>query len=295
MITRTAYVTLRVPDLGRAVDFATRIIGLREIERVGSASYLTCNERHHELVLLQHERPACDHLALEVAGPHELDQLRSSLAREGVSFLAERVATPGINDAFQVRAPGGHVFELFEGMDADHPPGYDTVGVRPLKFSHVALKTQDVPAMEDFLVRLLGLRVSTRVGAAVWLRCNSEHHAIALFPGRDQLHHHAWEVEGWGAIQRIGDRLSTSGGRLYFGPGRHGPGRSIFAYFRDSEGFLTEYSAEFERIDNESSYRPESFPSELEAINRWGVPPPDGFMDAGVDVLPRAAAVRSGD
>lgn len=289
MITRVAHVGLCVPDLDRAVDFATRILGLRESERVEDAAYLTCNDRHHELVLLRGERPLFDHLALEVSGPEAMEQFRETLSRARVHVLSDGPREPGVRDAFRVLGPGGHVFELFQGMEADQPPHYDTVGVRPIKFSHVALKVEERQAMEDFLVGLLGFRVSTRVQEAVWLRCNADHHAIALFPGRDQLHHYAWEVEGWGAMERLGDRLWACGRKLYFGPGRHGPGRSIFAYFLDSEGFMVEYATEIERIDNEAEYRPETFPSELEAINRWGLLPPEDFLELGVDV-PLAAA-----
>lgn len=43
-------------------------------------------------------------------------------------------------------------------------------------------------------------------------------------------------------------------------------------------------ATEIERIDNEADYRPESFPSELEAINRWGLLPPEDFLELGIDV-----------
>jgi catechol 2,3-dioxygenase-like lactoylglutathione lyase family enzyme len=276
------------------VGFATDVLGLRETARVGGSSYLTCNERHHELVLVADVRAALDHVALDVVGSEELERLRDALEQEGAQVLSDEPEEPGIRTALRVLGPGGHTFELLEGMEVGQPSGYATFGVRPSKFSHVALKTDDIPAMEDFLVRVLGFRVSTRVGEAVWLRCNSEHHAIALFPGANQLHHYAWEVAGWGTIEQIGDHLWANGYKLYFGPGRHGPGRSIFAYFRDPEGFLAEYATEFERIDNESSYRPESFPSELEAINRWGLLPPNDFMELGTGVVERASAGASG-
>lgn len=290
MITRVAHVGLRVTDLEASVRFATNILGLRETVRADGTSYLTCNERHHELMLTEDERPTFDHIGLDVAGPEELAQLREILRREGVQLLSDEPEERGIREATRVLGPGGHTFELLEGMEVGQPAHYSTFGVRPVKFSHVALKTDDIPAMEDFLVRILGFRVSTRIGGAVWLRCNSEHHAIALFPGSNQLHHYAWEVEGWGTIERIGDHLWANGHKLYFGPGRHGPGRSIFAYFFDTEGFIAEYATEFERIDNDAAYRPESFPSELEAINRWGLMPPEDFLEVGVDVVRRTPA-----
>ena len=62
---RVAYVELAVPDLERSVDHAIGILGLREVERVGESVYLTCNERHHELVLTASDAPSLAAVALK--------------------------------------------------------------------------------------------------------------------------------------------------------------------------------------------------------------------------------------
>ena len=50
MVTRIGHIALHVTDLDAAVDFQHQVIGMVETERTAGASYLTCNERHHELV-----------------------------------------------------------------------------------------------------------------------------------------------------------------------------------------------------------------------------------------------------
>ncbi len=292
-ITRVAHVGLRVTDLEAAVRFAMEIVGLRETERVDGTSYLTCNEKHHELVLIQADGAALDHLALEAATAEDLDELRARLEREGVTFLGDEPEEPGLRHAFRVVGPGGHVFELFAGMATGEPTNYNTVGVRPMKFSHVFIKAEDKPAMEDFLIRLLGFRVSSRSGDVAWLRCNPEHHAVALAPGGNQLHHAAWEVDGWATIEQLGDHLRRNGLTLWFGPGRHGPGNSIFSYFLGPDGFVFEYAAEFQRIANEAAWQTEIWPDEPLTINPWGPLPPPDFLERGVDVARPAAAATS--
>lgn len=51
--------------------------------------------------------------------------------------------------------------------------------------------------MKDFLVNVLGFYVSDVVGEdfAYFLRCNAEHHGIALIKGRGTIHHHAWHTQ----------------------------------------------------------------------------------------------------
>lgn len=291
MITRVAHVGLRVTDLESAVRFTTDILGLRESARVDGASYLTCNEKHHELVLIQADEPGADHLALEVRTGRELEDLRTRLEQEGVAFESHEPREPGLESAFRVVGPGGHVLELFSGMSADEPTDYNTVGVRPLKFSHVFIKAEDTGAMEDFLTRIFGFRVSSRSGDIAWLRCNPEHHAVALAPGRNQLHHAAWEVDGWGTIEQLGDHLRRNGLGLWFGPGRHGPGNSIFAYFFGPDRFIFEYAAEFQRIGNEAAWETEIWPDEPLTVNPWGPAPPDDFLEHGVDVVQRATTL----
>jgi 4-hydroxy-3-methylbut-2-enyl diphosphate reductase len=74
MVTRTGHMAFRVPDLDAAVAFQREVIGMVETERTAGAAYLTCNERHHELILIQD--PVCrgyDHIALEVEDAQALE------------------------------------------------------------------------------------------------------------------------------------------------------------------------------------------------------------------------------
>jgi catechol 2,3-dioxygenase-like lactoylglutathione lyase family enzyme len=69
---------LRVPDLDAAVDFQREVIGMVESERTAGAAYLTCNERHHELILIQDPvRRGYDHIGLEVPDAVALETAES--------------------------------------------------------------------------------------------------------------------------------------------------------------------------------------------------------------------------
>ena len=74
MVTRMGHMGLRVPDLDAAVDFQRDVIGMVETERTAASSYLTCNERHHELILIEDPaRRGYDHIGLEVADAAALE------------------------------------------------------------------------------------------------------------------------------------------------------------------------------------------------------------------------------
>lgn len=294
MICRVGHVGLRVPDLDRSVRHAEHTMGLREVERVGDVSYLTCNERHHELVLIEGEEVACDHLAFEVEGAEELRRLFEAVGAEGWQIVEEGPEETGLEDAFRFVGPGGFVFEIFHGMNADQPAHYDTVGVRPLKFEHITIKSSDKEGMEDLLIRVLGFRLSERAEDAVsWLRASYEHHGVSVIRAeRNQLQHYAWQLDSWSRIKDIGDRLMHQDRTFLWGPGHHGIGDNYFCYFLDADGIIVEYSTEMLRIENDAAYTARTWPDEPLSVNRWGnPPPPDKFVNGGVD-LARSAVGR---
>jgi catechol 2,3-dioxygenase len=268
---RVGHVGLQVADLERSIAFAERILGLRVSERDGGTAYLTCNERHHELVLIAGERSALDHLAFEV-----FDRWRYDALAERLAVLERGRLEPGLDDALRFLAPGGFTVELFHGMAHDQPRHYDSIAPRPLKFEHVTVKSTRKDELEQLLVDVLGLRLSDRADdAASWLRAGDEHHGVSVIAADvDALHHYAWQLDGFATFARVGDHLIDHGGSFLWGPGHHGIGDNYFCYFADADGAVVEYSAGIRRIDNEETYVPRTWPDEPLTVNRWGNPAP---------------------
>ena len=303
-ILRIGHVALRVPDLDAAVTHATTILGLCEVERQDGTVYLTCDEQHHTLQLIASDVPGFDHVALEATSIGGLEELQTTLRREGIALRAEQPPEPGLARAIRFFAPSGHLFEVFvpgtpglsqeSGNNAQaRRVGYVSAsdffngpGIRPRRLGHALLKCERVEEMQDFLTRVLGFRLSDRAlgGDIVWLRCGSDHHTLNLARGRNGLHHYAWEVESWADLERLGDHLVANNQTLFWGPGRHGPGNNLFAYFLDPGGAVVEYFADLQRIDHEASHQPQDWTADPNWNNRWGLPPPADFIERGVDL-----------
>jgi catechol-2,3-dioxygenase len=278
-VERIGHVGLQAQNLELAVRFATDVLGLRESERLDGASYLTCNERHHELVLIEAERDGLDHIGLEVGTADDLSRLRSAIADRGLE-LSDAEPEPGIHDAVRFVAPGGIVFELFCGMTLDQPAEYATVGARPQRFGHATVLTSHGPELEDVLIGALGFRLTDRLpGVGAWLRCNADHHGIGMnFGAADGLHHYAFRQPDLSAIGRAGDLLARHERSFIWGPGRHGPGGNLFSYFPDTCGGLVEFYADLIEIVEEASYEPRVDWADA-ALNLWGPEPPPDFFE----------------
>jgi catechol 2,3-dioxygenase-like lactoylglutathione lyase family enzyme len=289
MVTRIGHMAFRVPDLDAAVDFQRDVLGMVETERTGGVSYLTCNERHHELVLIQDPvRRGYDHVGLQVADAAALEAAKGQLTSAGGRILRDvHDGGPGIDRALLVEGPEGHVFKLFCGMETVAPP---PPGDRPRKFEHVSLKVRRVRRLERFLQDGLGFRFSDRMGLlASWWHCDADHHGMAVvWAPKAELAHYAYAMEDFNALGRTADRLKLHRDRkLVWGPSRHGPGNNHFAYFNDNDDALIELCSELAQLGPDSDYQPRKWPIQPGTINQWGGPPPLKFILAGCPVAPR--------
>lgn len=287
MVTRVGHIALNVADLDDAVDFQQEVLGLVETERVAGASYLTCNERHHELILIEDRaRRGYDHLALEVADGATLDRAASRLEAAGGTLLGGVYdGEPGIDRALKVVSPSGHVYKLFCGMEQVAAPA---PGDRPLKFEHLSCKLLNHRAEERFLTQGLGFRLSDRMGPlASWWHCDEDHHGIALtLAPRAELSHYAYSFPDLAALGRVADRLKAARGRkCIWGPSRHGPGNNHFLYFHDADGAMVECCSELAQMQADG-YQPRRWSMHPGTINQWGGPPPPRFLLTGFPIAP---------
>jgi catechol 2,3-dioxygenase-like lactoylglutathione lyase family enzyme len=284
MLTRMGHIALRVPDLDAAVGFQQDVLGMIETERTAGVSYLTCNERHHELMLIHDPvRRGYDHIALEAEDAAALAAVMRSAQAAGGQILGDVYdGEPGIDRAVRVLAPGGHVFKLFCGMEtvaAAHP------GDRPEKFEHASVKVLNMKALERFLEQGLGFRFSDRLGAtASWWHCDDDHHGMAIVRApRSELSHYAFTVEDLNAMGRVADRLKLHRDqRLIWGPSRHGPGNNHFMYFHDNDGAMIELCCDLAQMRD---YQPRTWTGGLKPINQWGGRPPARFILTGFPLV----------
>lgn len=288
MVNRIGHIALNVADLDKAVDFQQQVIGMVETERVGRTSYLTCNDRHHELILTESpSNRGYDHYALQVPDAATLEAARSVLEKSGAKLLGGLYdGEPGIDRALKVRSPGGHVFKLFCGMAAVDPPA---PGDRPTHFEHISYKVFNHRAEERFLTAL-GFENSDRMGfLGSWWHCDEDHHGIALqFAPQSELHHYAYAWPDLNALGRVADRLRAARDRrCIWGPSRHGPGNNHFLYFHDEDGAMIECCSELAQMTRDR-YVPKKWSMSAGTINQWGGPPPPKFLLTGFPIATAA-------
>jgi catechol 2,3-dioxygenase len=283
VITAMSHLALRVRDLDAAVNMATRVLGMREVGRDERWTYLTCNSGHHVLQYTADSVDGVDHIALTAAGPDALAAVHERVTARGLKIVSDRPLEPGFSDAFAFVGPDGFCYEVGIGMPEGEPP-YLHTGVRPSHFGHVNLHVPDVDGAVAFLRDVLDFRISDVIeGRGVFLRCNSEHHAIAYLEGRGVLHHHAWAVPTIGDLARLGDVIDDEGGTLLWGPLRHGAGDNIAVYYAEPCGAVVEVYADMEEIRDDLAFQARRWSNDDPRWwSRWAKIRGEGFHEYGV-------------
>jgi catechol 2,3-dioxygenase len=287
VISAMSHLAIRVRDLDAAVHTATTILGMHEVTRDGEWVYLTCNDTHHVLQYAAGKVDAVDHIGLVAADPDAIASVLDRVRARGLPVISEAPLDAGFAHAIAFIGADGFVYEVGIDMPAV-PPRYLATGVRPTHFGHVNLHVADVSTAAEFAREVLDFRVSDVItGRGVFLRCNSEHHAIAYLQGNNILHHHAWAVAGVGDLARLGDALDDCGQTLLWGPLRHGAGNNVAVYFADSAGAVVEVYTEMDAILDERGFRARTWDNaDPRWWSRWAKIRGEGFHGFG---LPPAA------
>jgi catechol 2,3-dioxygenase len=135
------------------------------------------------------------------------------------------------------------------------------------KIGHVALFVQNVERSARFYRDVLGFEISDvygddmMPGGAVFLRCNTDHHGIALFeatqdknPGSG-LHHMAFAVGTLDEVIRARDHLLAHDVPVHF-HGRRRAGVQFAVEFRDPDGHNLEIYWGIDQIGTDGQARP---------------------------------------
>lgn len=139
------------------------------------------------------------------------------------------------------------------------------------KIGHVVLMVSDLKRSVEFYTGVLGFRVSDiygedmMPGGMVFMRCNTDHHGIALVGGgsdsgkRQQrdLHHLAFEVGTLDEVFRARKHLRERGATIVF-EGRRRAGVQIAVEFLDPDGHNLEIYWGIDQIGTEGTARPRS-------------------------------------
>ncbi|MBB3221893.1 VOC family protein [Pseudoduganella umbonata] len=282
-------IAIGVTDLDAAERFYTGTWHLDTVARTGDAVYLRgTGSFHHILSLHRGAQPDVRNLTFSVASAGDLAAIASRTPGAGGTVLSgpAPLDEPGGGTAVVIADPQGRILRFVHGDErhAAADAGRDVRKDAPVRITHAVFNSADVAVAQQFFEEALGFRLSDRTRVMAFMRCNSDHHSIALADaGSNTLNHIAFVMPDLDAVMRGAGRMSDAGWPIEWGVGRHGPGNNVFAYFVGPDDFVIEYTADVLQVDD--SYKagaPSDWTWPPGRFDQWGVskPPSDRIKQA---------------
>ncbi len=265
-------IVMRAPGVAATTAFYLENWGLSVAAEAGGTVYFRGTGPEPFIYGLREDSTfGIDYINFGMASRARVDALYAQLAKGGVAAgqAPRQLTTPGGGYGFMVTDPDNRQlrFVADAAMNADTA---DTVA-KPRKASHVVLNTPQMEKVQAFYETHLGFRASDySANQMVFLRCSTDHHAIALnrspYPS---VNHVAFEMPSIDSFMRGIGRMRVKGQSPAWGPGRHGPGNNPFAYFVSPSGFVIEFTSEVQQID-EATHEAKVWPRDQpEAMDQW--------------------------
>jgi catechol-2,3-dioxygenase len=278
LISSLRSVEIGLADIAAAESFYTRTWNLAVTARRGQAVYLRgTGADHHLLSLHPAEKSEIRMVTFRAASAPALDEIAARVAAHGGTVVTarSRVQEPGGGECVVVRDPQGRILRFVWG-DERHAETADHKD-RPIRLAHAVLNSHNVAEGLPFYEKVLGFTLSDRTKIMAFIRIPmkpmGDHHSIALADAdNDCLNHIAFVMPSLEDVMRGGGRMKDAGYGIEWGPGRHGPGDNTFNYFIGPAGFIIEYTADVEQVDDSYVARgPQDWAWPAGRVDQWGI------------------------
>lgn len=271
-ITHMRSISLRSSKLEHCESFYAGPWGLKSVPSdSGRALFRGTGTEHHVLEIIDAADTGLETISFAVSTPEEVDLAAQKVKEAGFEILHEPNWTDAAGGGYRLLAKdvdGNHVeissdLTKHEAM-VDHPE-------LPGPIDHLVLNTPNVDVMISFYTEVLGLKISDwyEKQAIIFLRCNDDHHCLAIAISEvTGIQHLAFRVSGLEAVMQSIGRMRKMGLAPIWGPGRHGPGGNVFAYFADPNGYVVEFTADQFKVNDDS--QPKEWARNVENADVWG-------------------------
>ena len=285
LITHLRHLDIAVPDYRKQVEFYTELWGLTPVASDSGVTFLAAEGSPEQYIVRVREdaEKRLDLIAFGAADRAAVDALAARLAADGVQMISEPddLQTPGGGYGFRFFDVDGRTVEVSSDVAVREHRKVEERESIPVKLSHVVINSNDPKRTLEFYERHLSFALSDtlwhpKMGEAMYfMRCNPQHHSLAIARGPHvSLHHASFEMRGIDEYMRGTGRLLRAGVKKVWGPGRHMAGDNTFSYFLDPHGNTMEYTTELERLD-EDAWHPHLYDfTKPEVSDQWGTANP---------------------
>ena len=269
-------IELALPDAADAHRWMIDVWGCAEAGRQGDTFYLRGSGTYPYLMAISQSADRFVRSTTFVCSADRLAHVAQAALAHGLNAAPCVSSDPGGGAGLVVELAEGELLRFLVGAQdvpaiAGHAKG--SRRVMPVKLTHVVFNAADAEASGRLVEDVLGFRVSDRTKGMVFVRCNEAHHSTAFArAGFSSLNHIAFEMDDFDAVMRGIGCMRDHGFAPAWGPGRHGPGDNVYAYYIAPFGPVIEYSTAVEKVgDDYVAGEPDDWTWPERRIDQWGI------------------------
>jgi catechol 2,3-dioxygenase-like lactoylglutathione lyase family enzyme len=263
-------IELVLPEADKARDFLVDIWGARFAGSQNNTHYIGGSGTFPYLVALEEGEIAHVRSVTFVCEQDELSAIKAGIQAKGLNARNTVSTDLGGGEGVLVELLEGEILRFL--VNAQEVPPIEDKEL-PVKLTHVVFNSEDAERTGDLLEEIFNFTVSDRTKGMVFVRCNDSHHSTAFArAGFKSLNHIAFEMEDVDAVMRGIGRLRDYEYIPSWGPGRHGPGANVFAYFIAPFNAVVEFSTAVEKVSQDYKVgAPEDWIWPEGRIDQWGI------------------------
>ncbi len=273
MLEQLRFVRIPVSSLGEGTRRAVDIVGLQHCERLPEAERFRSDARYYSVELDGSGSTPRPVVGLSVRTVEQLDEIFLKLSER--NWDVEVIPTDLCRSrryyaGLACRDLSGNLIELVvrpEDRGERYFPSRDA-GITG--FSQVILGSRDPAADAAVWVDILGARITDRVGDAVYLGWDDQHHRVMLVPSkRDSFLVVGFEVESIDAVMQSKYFLSERQIAIVRGPGKEPASGEVFLTFAGpTPDSYFSYSTRSDPVP--AGRRPRQFADSPASLCSWG-------------------------
>jgi catechol 2,3-dioxygenase len=316
-IAQAGHAELQVRDLEASKRFFTETMGLFVTEEDSTSVYLRAWQdwEHHTLVLTKGDTSGLVHLGWRVEDPESLDQFARRFEEMGLTYTWVEAGTEwGQGRALRFSSVSGVPMELYWEIEKyrasdpelvsalpSFPQKYPTKGMAPRRFDHFNVMANDVAREQAWLTQVMGIKHRYYVEGAdgvrrgSWLSISNLSHDIAVMRNHSgsgaRLHHIGYYVDSPDELLRAATMAVEHGGKIEWGPGKHGTSGATFLYFFEPSGHRIEVWTGGMLIFA-PDWEPIRWSQETEVVgfDMWGSKAPETYLRYGTEIVKATGA-----
>jgi catechol 2,3-dioxygenase len=258
-VAHLGHIELLTNRFEESLDFFIRVYGLTESGREGDSVYLRAWDDYefHSLKLTKSDTTGMAHCGYRTSSEAALHRRVAVIEKMGLG-IGWTKGDLGHGPSYRFHSPDGHVFELYwETVKYDAPQGekpalknvaqrFHGRGASPRRIDHFNLLATDVSKMRDFMVEVMGSRVTEliqldngRIGGC-WFTVNNKGYDMACTEdhsgSRGRFHHITYAADHRDDILRAADVFLENGVFIETGPHKHAIQGTFFLYVWEPAG-----------------------------------------------------------